>query len=673
MASFSCFKFFRGLRSMCAPIVTVIGFSLMLTYVFVLYQPTRGPGIKQRMGWQSWDVVTMTDQTTPSEGTTKPGGNLENTVDWWNVTKPEEKVDFSSLPLDVWSPLLPHNTGLSEIAITRCIIDPDIGGDVCAPDSTSEQDAIKGKWVRVPRNLNLEGGYISGWLNIYYRRTRRQDINLITEIRLYPQNEQPETLEGWHKAKTSLRAGLRGIPPLFLWYKTGKTSGDMSAKERANIITELDVLYGEDTPWYGFEKIEPPTLSQRGRIEATWITYRRGVKIPPRAPPLHFSHSGKFKVLQVADLHFSVSQGMCRDTILSPCEHSDNLTNTLISHVIDQEKPDLIVFTGDQLNGQGSSWDPKSVLAKFAKAVTAKGIPWAAVFGNHDEEDGMGKEQQVALMKSLPYSLVERGPKDVHGVGNYVLKVYSPDASKTHALTLYFLDSGSYTKGMFDWFGFFTPTEYDWIRQSQIDWFLQESGRSMSRFVSLVLPTDEPPKASINHIERPFRPDTGKDIGSVWERQDDQVIPGIRRLAKPNALMFFHIPLPETYLKADMNPSTGRALDVGISGQEPPGNAKNNDGFFEKGILKAMESDHVSNRNAHEVKAIGNGHCHITENCRRVKGVWFCFGGGGFDRRFRIYDVSDFGETIRTYKRTEKDEIVDEMILAGNGSPPLPS
>lgn len=132
-------------------------------------------------------------------------------------------------------------------------------------------------------------------------------------------------------------------------------------------------------------------------------------------------------MLQIADLHFSVSQGFCRDTILSPCEHSDNLTNTLISHVIDQEKPDLIVFTGDQLNGQGSSWDPKSVLAKFAKAVTAKGIPWAAIFGNHDEEDGMAKEQQVALMKSLPYSLAERGPKDVHGVGNYVLKVYSPD------------------------------------------------------------------------------------------------------------------------------------------------------------------------------------------------------------------------------------------------------
>ena len=143
--------------------------------------------------------------------------------------------------------------------------------------------------------------------------------------------------------------------------------------------------------------------------------------------------------MQVADLHFSVSQGICRDTDLNPCEHSDNLTNTLISHAIDEEKPDLIVFSGDQLNGQGTSWDPKSVLAKFSRAVTAKGVPWAAVFGNHDEEDGMAKEQQILLMKSLPYNLVERGPKDIHGVGNYVLKVYSPDAYVTLCIWLLLL------------------------------------------------------------------------------------------------------------------------------------------------------------------------------------------------------------------------------------------
>ena len=41
----------------------------------------------------------------------------------------------------------------------------------------------------------------------------------------------------------------------------------------------------------------------------------------------------------------------------------------------------------------------------------------------------------------------------------------------------------------------------------------------------------------------------------------------------------------------------------------------------------------------------------------------------GFDRRFRIYDVLEYGETIRTYKRTEKDEILDEMVLVGKGAP----
>ena len=42
-----------------------------------------------------------------------------------------------------------------------------------------------------------------------------------------------------------------------------------------------------------------------------------------------------------------------------------------------------------------------------------------------------------------------------------------------------------------------------------------------------------------------------------------------------------------------------------------------------------------------------------------------------FDRRFRVYDISDFGETIRTYKRTEHDEIIDDMILAGKGAPEM--
>lgn len=66
----------------------------------------------------------------------------------------------------------------------------------------------------------------------------------------------------------------------------------------------------------------------------------------------------------------------------------------------------------------------------------------------------------------------------------------------------------------------------------------------------------------------------------------------------------------EAYAKADSDPRTHIALDVGVHGQEPPGNAKGNAGFYEKGVLKAMESEHVGKGNALEVKVIGNGHCH---------------------------------------------------------------
>ena len=93
--------------------------------------------------------------------------------------------------------------------------------------------------------------------------------------------------------------------------------------------------------------------------------------------------------------------------------------------------------------------------------------------------------------------------------------------------------------------------------------------------------------------------------------------------------------------------ANGRPLDVGLHDLEKPGAAKTNGGMFEKGLVKALESDHHSSR-IPEVKVVGNGHCHgrpfhtdgsqetefylrsVTENCKRIHNVWMCFGGGRF-------------------------------------------
>ncbi|KAG8215016.1 Metallo-dependent phosphatase-like protein [Butyriboletus roseoflavus] len=645
--AFSCGHLFRLLNALFAPAAAIVGFACLLTFVFILYQPTPGPGVAQQLGWQSWDAVTTADYFQNGGQVTDPGSTpqdqssgLSSSTDWWNVTMPED--DSQNYPTDTWMPLWPHDTGLSEIAITRCFVPPELVGRMCEPETTIEQDAIKGNWVRVDRDLNKESGVWT--LNIYYRRTRRLDIPLITDMRLLPTGELPTPpTDLWVKVEHSIRDGVMRAEPLYLWYKTGKTMQEMSVEDKDNIITEIDVLFGEDRTWYGFEKLEPPvTPEQEGRMSSVYVTYRKGVKPVPRAPPLHFSNDGRFRILQVADLHYSVSRGVCRDTVLDPCVASDNLTNSLLGHVLDLETPDLVVFTGDQLNGQGTSWDPKSVLAKFAAEVTDRKIPWAAVFGNHDEENGDVKAEQLKMMQALPYSLVERGPKDIHGVGNYVLKVRSADRSMTHLLTLYFLDSGAYSKGT----------------------KLIGSSNNLAQLIPL--------NARSSQTSRPTLETCGID-------NSDQITPTMRKLAKPNALMFFHIPLQESYGTPDTDSRTGQPLDIGLHELEGPGSAKNSDGMFDNGLTKALESQNLAAGVIPEVKVVANGHCHITEDCKRVQDVWLCFGGGGsysgygkvgFDRRFRVYDISDYGETIKTYKRSEHDEVLDEFILAGRGAAP---
>lgn len=67
----------------------------------------------------------------------------------------------------------------------------------------------------------------------------------------------------------------------------------------------------------------------------------------------------------------------------------------------------------------------------------------------------------------------------------------------------------------------------------------------------------------------------------------------------------------ESYNAPDIDSQTDLPLDVGMHDLEAAGNAKKNDGFFEKGILNAMESNSLSISNsAREVKVIANGHCH---------------------------------------------------------------
>lgn len=130
--AFFCGRLFRFLNALFAPAAAIIGFASLLTFIFILYQPTPGPGIVQRLGWQSWDGVTTADYfenggqqpgQVPDPGSTpqdRPGGLPSSGTDWWNVTTPGD--DSQKYPTDAWMPLWPHDTGRAfpSPQISRC-------------------------------------------------------------------------------------------------------------------------------------------------------------------------------------------------------------------------------------------------------------------------------------------------------------------------------------------------------------------------------------------------------------------------------------------------------------------------------------------------------------------------------------------------------------------------
>ncbi len=170
---------------------------------------------------------------------------------------------------------------------------------------------------------------------------------------------------------------------------------------------------------------------------------------------LKFHANGCFKIVQFTDIHWQNGESV------------DQKSAELMENVAGAESPDLIVLTGDILSGGGCD-DAAESLRQIVEILERCGFPWAAVFGNHDDEGTANRSELMEVMQESDLSLAEPGPEEISGVGNYVLTVQHSDAYKPATL-LYFIDSGSYA-----------PTDiggYDWIRRDQIEWYLSESAR----------------------------------------------------------------------------------------------------------------------------------------------------------------------------------------------------
>jgi hypothetical protein len=167
---------------------------------------------------------------------------------------------------------------------------------------------------------------------------------------------------------------------------------------------------------------------------------------------LKFRTDGTFTIVQFTDTHFENGDAQ------------DARTSALMSQVLDAEQPDLVIFTGDVIGGENAR-DPASAWHMAAAPLVDRGLPWCAVFGNHDDECGASRSQLLAIQQQIPGCLTRSGPRQVSGLANFLLRIRAAEGRKTAAV-LCCLDTNSYAETAVGGYGWVRADQIRWCRQS---------------------------------------------------------------------------------------------------------------------------------------------------------------------------------------------------------------
>ncbi|HEY3414907.1 MAG TPA: metallophosphoesterase family protein [Armatimonadota bacterium] len=216
-------------------------------------------------------------------------------------------------------------------------------------------------------------------------------------------------------------------------------------------------------------------------------------------PELEFREYGAFKVMMYSDIQDGPTM--------------DPRATALMGRLLDAEKPDVVIIGGDCIAGDTckSVADVKQAIAWVARPVEERKIPWAMVFGNHDQEHfpntHMGKEEVFKVYQSYPYNINVRGSRAIHGVGNANLLV-KDHTGKDAVFSLWLLDSNEYVDG--------PAAGYDWIHSDQIAWYTQTSRRMEARYGHKI------PGLMFFHIPLCEFTDMAKSIKIKGDRGEDE-------------------------------------------------------------------------------------------------------------------------------------------------------
>ncbi|MGN0546199.1 MAG: metallophosphoesterase family protein [Acutalibacteraceae bacterium] len=297
--------------------------------------------------------------------------------------------------------------------------------------------------------------------------------------------------------------------------------------------------------------------------------------------------NGNFRIMQIAD------------TQEVPCVSPDTLR--LIEAALNSEKPDLVIFTGDQIKGYSSHFAGKNGKENVEKAIKTlikpleeRKIPFTATFGNHDGQAALGNAEQLEIYKQSEMFVYSEAACD-DDPGTFRLKIGDND------FIIYIFDSHSKAEN----------GGYSAVNENQLSWYRSERDKAESAKGKCV------PSLVFQHIPTP---------------EYFEVIKRVKRFTK-GAVRAFGNHKNEFYILDPNNCGDGDFM--GESPAAPYENSGEIDAFLEKGDVLGVFVGHDHNNSfVAKYKGLDLGY---------TQGAGFNVYGPGLKRGVRIFDINKNG------------------------------
>ena len=146
----------------------------------------------------------------------------------------------------------------------------------------------------------------------------------------------------------------------------------------------------------------------------------------------------EFKVLNFADVQLTSEQVIYENGVAT-------YAYELMRELIEETNPDLITLSGDQSYGE-----PNAINA-ISSVINEYSIPWAPVFGNHDNDCfEISREAQIDIYSSYSNCLIKYGPEEIVNSENstprpcnYIINIVERDDNGFHIVrSIFMLNSG---------------------------------------------------------------------------------------------------------------------------------------------------------------------------------------------------------------------------------------